>query len=190
MATAAALLAAIFAGWQAWIARDTERQQLRAYVSLSFTTTRNPEAIFYNGTATTDRFGQELTITDNGNTPAHDVVVSGKLKILPFPLGDSDLNTDQTDEINDMPAYPGNTQLTASFYDTDPIVKQDIDDTHGDPPTKAFYLYGTITYLDIFNTRHTNHFCYWQNNGMTTFNQDRSIDTIWWTQCDRYNDFN
>ena len=75
VAAVAAVCAAFFTGRQAWIARDTEERQLRAYLYIDHTSIAESEP---------GKFGTDLLIRSAGVTPAYKLKLSATLEIGPY----------------------------------------------------------------------------------------------------------
>lgn len=151
------VLAAIFSGYQGWVARDSEKRQLRAYVSFS---TTNPLKMS----------GSELTvIIDNfGQTPAKNVHIWSSWQFVPF--GD-DLPADfqflvkspcggtppkQSMLPGPVTIYPKNPYPAFSFHCPFDL----LDIQRAERNEANAFIYGFISYFDIFDEEHRTNFCY------------------------------
>jgi hypothetical protein len=149
VAAVAAVCAAIFTGWQAWTAKDTENRQLRAYLFID----HGPLSEVAPG-----KFKADLGIRAAGVTPAY------KLKLAAtFEIGHYLLNEKLSDRVG------GNTQdfdYAVVYGDkatiSQPISMQFVPEAvkllEGD--AQRLYLHGNIRYSDIFGDEHQYDFCF------------------------------
>jgi hypothetical protein len=154
VALVVAIAGACFAFWQGWISRDTERRSLRPYVYVSSRpiTGFNPGEIIKGSYA----------VLNGGGTPAYGVEDTIHIKTLPFPLS-HDIAKEAT---------PVNTKSNASYLFKD--MQLTIDVTGMNPPrpltadeseallnetTTRIYVWGEITYHDIFGISHWTNYC-------------------------------
>lgn len=136
--------AAIFTGWQAWTAKDTENRQLEAYLFID----HGPLSEVAPG-----KFNADLAIRAAGTTPAYKVKLAAT-----FEIGDFLLNgTKLSDRVS------GNTQDFdyAVIYGTDKAKTQPISMQFLPATTKLLegdshrlYLHGNVRYSDIFGDEH------------------------------------
>jgi hypothetical protein len=148
-AAVAALCAAIFTGWQVWIAKDTENRQLRAYLFIDHTVLTE---------AAPGKFRADLAIHAAGVTPAYKLRLAATFEIGPYLLNETKL----PDQVG------GNTQTFdyAVVYGTkevnQPISMQFVPEAvkllEGD--AQRLYLHGNIRYSDIFDVEHRYDFCF------------------------------
>jgi hypothetical protein len=164
-------LAFVAALWQEWVARDTEKRQLRAYVSIKAV----GEMTFVPGVVP----HSDLMIKNFGSTPAIKVKQRSTIEKMSYPLlgnlhmadtptldGDSTLTIFPTEE------FPATTRSKI------PFTKDEIDAiSNGVDSGHRFYIFANLTYIDIFGKPHWTHFC-----GM----YGPASPKI--TYCDQYND--
>jgi hypothetical protein len=157
IAAIGAILAAIFSGWQAWIASDTERRQLRAYVS--FSTTNPIKMTSSEVTMVIDNFGE---------TPAKDVQIWSSWEFVPFgqdlpadfqflvkpPCGGTAV--DQKMLPGPITIFPKNSYSTYGFHCPFDLV----DLTRAERNEVSAFTYGFISYFDVFDEKHRTNFCY------------------------------
>lgn len=148
-AAVAALAAAIFTGSQAWIAKDTENRQLRAYLFIDHSPLSE---------VTPGKFRADLAIRAAGVTPAYKIRLAATFEIGPYLLNETKL----PDRVG------GNTQdfdYAVVYGDksiNQPILMQFVPEAvkllEGD--AQRLYLHGSIRYYDIFDAEHQYDFCF------------------------------
>ncbi|MCK1620793.1 hypothetical protein IVA96_30325 [Bradyrhizobium sp. 159] len=148
-AAVAALAAAIFTGWQAWIAKDTENRQLRAYLFIDHSSLSE---------IAPGKFTTDLAIRAAGVTPAYKLKLAATFEIGPYLLNETKLS----DQVG------GNTQTFdyAVAYGTKEInqqvsmqfVPEAVKLLQGD--AQRLYLHGNIRYSDMFGAEHQYDFCF------------------------------
>jgi hypothetical protein len=165
--------AAGFTGYLAYIAKHTERVQLRAYVSV-----KPLQAGITNfGSSMTSEL--QLSIQNSGQTPAIDLTNLSILLPRPYPLPE---NMDLTIPIPETQKEAGIT-LHPREADFGSILTRTVE-----PPQYAaikmgiarLYAFGTINYKDVFGTAHWTHFCY------SFYGEGATLTK--WVSCPRYND--
>lgn len=94
-----------------------------------------------------------------GQTPASELTLRGNLRIMEKPPNDRDFNTLPLIEINDVlePSAEIKAQRLIR-YEGRPN-SGDIASTK-DGETMRFYVWGKVSYLDVFDTAHHTFFCY------------------------------
>jgi hypothetical protein len=141
-AVAVAILAFLAAGWQGYIARDTERRSLRAYLSVS------PDYI-YSFPADKAPVRIRATIRNHGQTPANDMVQSVRKDILPYPLPPN----------FQFPALDAATESRPTVAPGGLIyVERSADRLFSEAEIRdaviqeksRIYVFGTVSYLDVF----------------------------------------
>jgi hypothetical protein len=145
-----AVFAALFTGWQAWIARDIAQRQLRAYVS------GNPDYIFtFNPTIPVQiRF----TLSNHGQTPAYAMANAAVIEILPYPLS-------KTDPLPPIPALVESTftlHPNMTFFGTVSAARtfsqaEITRAIHNDG--LRIYILGLIEYKDAFGRVRSTRYC-------------------------------
>jgi hypothetical protein len=147
---------AIAAETQIDVARDTEHRQLRAYLHIG----HGPMTV--NGNTA----GAELRIFHSGQTPAYKIKLEADIQVGHFPLPDAEKLSLPT---GGMPKYE-----FGALYGTDPT-KQTISMPQNSNDAieiqrrshdrlagglQVFYLFGRVTYQDIFGREWPYEFCY------------------------------
>jgi hypothetical protein len=157
IAAAGAIAAAAFTGWQAWIAQDTEKRQLRAYVIVK-------SAEFARDNSGNLKFGREFpggkelliyyTVSNEGVTPAYDVF---RQITVEYPFANT-LNFNVTD---------GTAAYISKEHTFGPIITRaytpdEINDISkgGEGGAKLLVFAGRITYKDIFERPWPTFFCF------------------------------
>jgi hypothetical protein len=129
-------------------AEDTAKRQLRAYVSVTPTKLNGPANISHY-----------FSMINHGQTPARDVMETGLMDVFPYPLppnfpfpalpgprhGRLVLHPDQTN-------YSGLAGAARTF------TQQEI--AHIGTGQYRLYIYGLITYTDVFEKPHITKFCH------------------------------
>jgi hypothetical protein len=152
-ATIAAALAAGFTWWQASIARDNAKKELRAYVFVKpFRHVNNVVA---------NRSLQTLVIIRNGGqTPAANLVLRASIAVRSMPPDPSPGNfmsaTRQEFETILDPSTQGRGKI---FNSEQPITPEGIAAIDGGQQAQI-YVWGVATYQDVFDVRHNSYFCF------------------------------
>jgi hypothetical protein len=73
-----AVLAFLAAAWQAYVANDSEKRQLRAYIGV--------HQVGYMGLEDNDPIGVGFNFINHGQTPAQNFNLIGIIDLLPYPL--------------------------------------------------------------------------------------------------------
>lgn len=139
-------------------AQDTAKRQLRAYVHVDLRsdiyTRRNGWEILYS-----------MLVVNSGQTPAYDVMVLGNICVADHPLTRSLPPVVANSEPSRASLYPGQTGVTAGIISNPALTQADFASLApidiGDAiksATSRLYLYGKITYRDVFGEAHTTHF--------------------------------
>jgi hypothetical protein len=152
---AAALVAAIggiaaasFTGWQAWIAEDTAKRQLRGYLIIgSNDIPKLAEGI---------QPFVKVTIQNMGQTPTYDGAWISGVNVLDYPLRQTIVNDDCINVMKD-PTAPkwmiGKSSDMEKWRDI-PFQASEVKAIHDGK--SAIYFHGRICYRDIFKeVRHT-----------------------------------
>lgn len=140
--------------------RDAFRKQLRAYLSLQLQS-HIPENVERNF-----RHEVQLSVKNVGHTPAHGIVVSGRLRVLQYPP------TPQTDFSFSAGAYETRGHLVPqdSCYVRlwlEGFLSADENVAIRTRSGLALYVFGKVTYKDIFDDSWYTNFCYviqWDSN--------------------------
>jgi hypothetical protein len=159
IAAIGAITAAIFAGYQGWIARDTEIQQLRAYIAISMATRMN-----------IDTEKTQFTLDNFGQTPAKNVRIVGQWEFVPY--GEA-LPADFAFIVKGPhcgPAGPpGGHRVKAGIQTIFPKNPGTVTNFHcpgvlsnlqrADRGELNAFLYGNIDYFDVFNYPRRSNYC-------------------------------
>ena len=171
IAAIGAVAATVFTGWQAWIARDTEYRQLRAYAHINFAgfmvvdVDKTPLAL--------------LGIAQQGLTPIRDARVKFGFAIQPR-LKNNDYSVPQSRWIQGKPTlnmemgerFP--LRLAGNSY----LTNDDLMDLqHRD---NLLVLQGVLNYRDVFGDWHRSEFCFaadWQQitNNLALIEQSKQL---------------
>jgi hypothetical protein len=157
--------AASFTGYQAWIAKDTAKRQLRAYISV-------PEAYvkYARNGARPDGW---IAISNAGQTPAYQVQLDSETRILDYPLITSfTFLTNHHYEIGNL--GPQSKLSPSQIGDEDLPADEFAELKNGQ---RRIFLYGTITYKDVFKKQHYTNYC-------LNFVMDNPVGNF----CDTHND--
>lgn len=147
----------------------TSKRQLRAYIA----------PILQNTKIEYPSVKVSMIIENFGITPAQNCKVNRVMEILPFPLPQTTIFKISTDKIKQTSRiYPKQSTPTISTVEKT-FLSADLVDTFSKKATSAVYVYGILTYDDIFNDDHSTKFCFFINP-----------ETAGWAECDQHNDFN
>lgn len=140
---------AVIGGIVAWgtliVMRRSSERQLRAYVL--------PENATISKVANPDlAIGAEvmLNVKNMGQTPAHDVLLYADLVFREFPLKTPLPPIPDSRGLIGAPLGPGITMSKRKEYP--PLTPEQLSSLR--KGESSFYLYGVVTYLDIFKKRH------------------------------------
>jgi hypothetical protein len=103
-------------------------------------------------------------ITNVGRTPAYDVDVLGRAEILPIPL-QPDVDLDEKLRDKQLPDHPSRStigtgqDIWGAYHLNRYLTASELQDLRAWIPQTAFYVYGTVTYWDIFRKEHRTNFC-------------------------------
>jgi hypothetical protein len=138
------------------VARDTEHRQLRAYLHIN----HGPITVSENTASA------EIRISHSGQTPAYKIKLEADIQVGHFPLPDS--------EKLSLPTGGIPTHEYGALFGTDPI-KQTISMPQNSNDAieiqkrsrdrlagglQVFYLFGRVTYQDIFGNKWPYDFCF------------------------------
>lgn len=151
----AALLAAIFAFWQAWIAQDTEKRQLRAYIV--------EDGADLQGFGIGSKAQVEVLFVNMGQTPAHDAVWLSELAVLDYTGGQT-FSPHECRLARNAPENPkwmvGKSKQFTKYWPTAFTAEEVARVQAG---TAVIYFHGRFCYLDIFEEERHSDFCmYWK----------------------------
>jgi len=151
-AVAIAVIAAAAAFWQGWIARDTEKRQLRAYVAML----KGIVAPGFSASATHIAFAYR----NFGQTPAYHVHVRYCRDVIPMPPPPDRIipisNCATGTNVADTILFP-QIEVTPPITVAPPLSEQEISSVSGRQSYIAWY--GTFEYSDIFRAKLTTEFC-------------------------------
>jgi hypothetical protein len=159
IAAGGAIFAASFSGWQASVASDTEKRQLRAYVGIIAGDVENFDV---SGRPTV-----RLTRKNYGLTPAYDVGFStiyariGKDGTI---FQQSGGGCTQPNYSNLSTMFPS-AQLPFSIIIKDTYLQQQVDEVKAG--SSIFYVYGDVCYKDIFGNPHYTNYCWMYKGDMS-----------------------
>ncbi|MGA2871365.1 MAG: hypothetical protein ABSF34_19660 [Verrucomicrobiota bacterium] len=157
IAAVAAGAAAVFTGGQAWIAKDTENRQLRAYIGLI----PPPDNQIVSNFTPPAKAVVRLTPHNFGQTPAYRAINWTGMGVAPHPLPKNFPYQTQKSPIgpNPITIHPGNFDIAGVVLPaTEPLAQWDFDRI-GDGKNWRLYAWGTITYDDAFGKSHFTNFC-------------------------------
>lgn len=127
------------------IAADSAQRQLRAYVSNVATAARGFGRNFH--------FEATVTITNSGQTPAHDVTIKLAIVVATEPFADFEINVIGPLSKSHLAA---GAQLTPFHRLEDRLDEANYQAILAG--TKTLYLFGEVDYLDVFNKPHKTRF--------------------------------
>ena len=141
--------------------KDVTARQMRAYLVV------NVNSGSYQERNRNIKFDVRPSLNNAGQTPAHKMTYWATAKIMPFPLPDNfDFPTPKNAVIRPMFLGPHQgVELNAivdDFIPDDEVVEVKAG------MTRRVYIWGIVTYTDIFNMKHTTKFChslFWFGNG-------------------------
>jgi hypothetical protein len=144
-----AALAAVFTYGQYDVATDTEKRTIRAYVSAG----PNHVVTFSDNTPIEIR----VNVLNHGQTPASRVKTFGAVDILEYPLPEYK-NLDGLSHSRSSPLLNNGESVTLGAVSKKIFSAQEISDAVGNN-RKRIFVYGTISYFDVFDIKHTTNFC-------------------------------
>jgi hypothetical protein len=161
------IVAAIFTGYHAWVARDTEKRLLRAYVLVSL---NSPLQGFVPG--------QKLSVTavlDNvGQTPVYNATWISGFNFLPYPLSSAiewHYACAETMKLPTAQPWFFGKQATAYKASESPLTGDEI--ARIKAGKDGIYFVGQVCYRDIFQAVHETDFCMvWHWRGSELGNPD------------------
>ena len=137
--------------YQAWISRNTARQQLRAYLTLSPSTT----FLFTQGINNKFEFG--LDAKNDGLTPARKARFQAMIKLINHEPTKTDLEGIDNTPITTWDINPSHKLLYSIRTDKRFDNQDCIDAVNG---IKSLIFIGRVIYEDVFKKSHTAFFCY------------------------------
>ena len=141
--------------------KDVTARQMRAYLVVDVNSGR------YQERNKNIRFEVKPSLNNAGQTPAHKMTYWATAKIMPYPLPDNfDFPTPKNAALRPMFLGPHQgvelNAIVGDFIPDDEVV----DVKAG--MTRRVYIWGIVTYTDIFDTKHSTKFChslYWFGSG-------------------------
>jgi hypothetical protein len=183
-----AVLAFLAAAWQGYIANDSEKRQLRAYVGVHQASNQGLE-----DSAT---IGVGFHFINHGQTPAQKFNFIGVIDILPYPLpqgyvlAEAPARQPQNSVVfpNEKPALQG------WAWERDKIDAPTKKEIISANPKREIYAHGIATYDDIFGAHWRTEFCFFLNpsslvrdaNGNIVRDKDGHMQ-YQWAPCTGYN---
>jgi hypothetical protein len=157
--------AASFSGIQAWIARDTEQRQLRAYLELSGIEVVCPDCPNTEPVRPTPFPGRNLVhirFENSGQTPAQTIRYKINWAVIPSKDAPLPPNFDFADYSSNNSGFVSTSELARDQHrDGAGSIDHDIDRfrlaTSG---ASTIYLHGHIDYCDVFGEPRATAFCF------------------------------
>ena len=144
-------LGAVYFAWkQVDITEVTATRQIRAYVM----TRTLPEVWAINGAPETYVFFRNA-----GQTPATELTLRGKIEVRKKPPRDRDFKNIPFIEINDA-LEPSEEIKAKKLITFERGLTPDEITSIKDGKAARFYVWGVVTYLDVFDRLHHTYFCY------------------------------
>jgi hypothetical protein len=176
------VLSVFYTRKQARIAKETAEKQLRAYIGVK-------PLDYYRHHAITGKSTFIYTVVNYGQTPAKDVKIIGKLKMLDYPMSEDTIPdyfpekiTPQTSNV--FPREEGNN-FTGTIVSDSIIPDNILDQIESIDSIKKLYAFISITYIDIFNMERHTSFC----ACMFKTTRQNGEPAAKWAITDRFNDF-
>lgn len=155
VAAVATSAAAGFTGWQAWLAKDTAKRQLRGYLVI--------------GSNYIPKLGEGIqpfattTIENIGQTPVFDGAWISGVNVMDYPLRQTILNDECSNVMNDpsAPKWMIGKSSNMEKWREIPFKASEVQAIHDGKA--AIYFHGRICYRDIFKeVRHTDFCMFWK----------------------------
>jgi hypothetical protein len=140
--------------------KDRTALQLRAYLTVII------GGATYQDRSKSLKFDARPLLVNNGNTPAYNVSYAANASILPVPLPpDHKFTYEEESPHGSVVGAHQNSIMGAVVPDyVDDATVENIKLAIG----SALYVWGVMSYKDVFDELHQNHFCqqiYWQSDG-------------------------
>ncbi len=150
-----AVLAFLAAAWQGYIANDSEKRQLRAYVGV--------EQVGVMGLEDNGPIGVGFNFINHGQTPAQQFHLIGIVDLLPYPLPQGYVLADApTRPSQDGVIFPNATPpMTGWTWERDEIDAPTRKEIISPKPNREIYTHGVATYDDIFGAHRRTEFCFY-----------------------------
>jgi hypothetical protein len=179
------IVAALFAFWQGWIARNNELVQLRGYVGWQF----KDGSKFVAGQPFKLKFG----LVDHGQTPVRITELDGKLIVEPFPLpaGFEPPYQSIGDVAISATIYPDvGEDLYFAWVSTDgEITDSDWSQITSNDGHLRLYFFGQVYYKDVFGKSRKTSFCQYVNPSGIGWSSDHRVNSLSWKFYYDYNQF-
>jgi hypothetical protein len=131
----------------------TASQQMRAYLSVIIA------GATYQERSKGLKFDARPLILNNGHTPAHKVGYKAKAKLLPIPLPD-DFAFPLDEQVTGAAVLGPQQNFTMSAVVDDFCDDAEVDDIKKNTQGKALYMWGVVTYEDVFGETRKTRFCH------------------------------
>jgi hypothetical protein len=169
LAIVVAALAFLATAWQAWVANDSEKRQLRAYIGV--------HQIGYQGLENADPIGFGFAFVNHGQTLARDFNLVGIIDLLPYPLpANFELPSPPDRPPQDGIIFPNETSpMVGWVWERQPMTVIEKKGLLIRSPSKQIYMHGVATYKDIFNRTWETKFCFFLNPASTVRDNSGAI---------------
>jgi hypothetical protein len=188
----AAVLIAVFAllatAWQGYIANDSEKRQLRAYVGV--------HQVGFMGLEGSETIGVGFSFINHGQTPAQKFNLIGVIDLLPYPLPTGYVLPEPPERPKqDGVIFPNEIlPMIGWVWERDKIDSPTKQEIISPNPTREIYAHGVATYDDIFGAHWRTEFCFFLNpssivrnaNGDIVRDKDGHMQ-FQWAPCAAYN---
>ena len=143
--------------------QERGKQQTRAYICVDV------GSAAYQDRVNNIKFGGQTLMVNAGNTPAHNVRFRARAAILPLPLPEDFSFPLPAESIGGSILGP-RQRLTITQLVDDFVPDEEIEDIKKINGKKALYIWGIISYEDVFSEEYITRFCqllYWLVDGKT-----------------------
>jgi hypothetical protein len=157
LAIVVAVLAFIATAWQAWVANDSEKRQLRAYIGV--------HQIGFQGLEDKNPIGFGFAFVNHGQTHALDFNLIGVIDLLPYPLpANLKLPSPPDRPSQDGIIFPNESNpMVGWVLERHPMTFAEKMEILSKSPDKQIYMHGVARYRDIFNKHWKTEFCFFLN---------------------------
>src|SRR5438445_6626974 len=150
------------------IGTERSAQQLRAYVCVEIGTA------FYQERKKDIKFAGRSILINTGNTPAHNVRFRTQAAILPFPLPQGFVFPPlPANDAGGALLGPNRQQFITHMIDGDFVPDADVEGIKNLSGGNALYMWGIISYADVFGQAQTTTFCH-----LLHWNPDKSVGGV------------
>jgi hypothetical protein len=188
MAVCTAFLALGLTAWQAYIANDSEKRQLRAYVGV--------HQVGFMGLDGSGPIGVGFSFINQGQTPAQNFNLIGIIDLLPYPLPIGYVLPKPPDRPRqDGVIFSNEAQPIIGWtWQRDKIDSSTKKEIVSVNPNREIYAHGVATYDDVFNEHWRTEFCLFLNpssfvrdaNGEPMRDKDGHMQ-FQWAPCANHN---